>query len=528
MASKEGAYARPQSLREKIGQLIVTGFPGTAVTADLEALVREWKIGNIILFAHNAENKAQLARLCGELQRLIEAGTGYPALISIDQEGGRVTRLPRDAVNVPGAMAIAATGDPGNARAAGRITAAELRALGINFNLAPVLDINNNKRNPVINVRSYGDTAETVSEYGVEMLRGLREGGVLAALKHFPGHGDTEVDSHLGLPSSGKTLADLEALELLPFRAAIAEGAEAIMVAHMMFPEIEPRRVPATMSPAIVGELLKGKLGYGGLIVSDCLEMDAVKKYYGTAQGALGALKAGIHLLFVSHTPSLVRETAQVIEQAVLSGELPMETLEAAVDQVLYYKGKYASGIEAPPLSVVGCEAHRLEAAAIAAAGICLASGSLEPVAPGGTGTLFAGSYPYRADQASSQVRAGLSFPDAMADRLGGARLLAAIDPDEAEIGRLLREAEGYGQVVYGLYNGLDNPGQLEAVRRLAAAGKRVTAVALGKPYDLEALDDIACGLAAFEYTALSLDAVARVLAGEIAPAGSIGNVWHR
>lgn len=528
MASMDAAYRRPQSLREKIGQLIVTGFPGTAVTADLESLVQEWKIGNLILFAHNAENKSQFARLCGDLQKLVQAGTGYPALISIDQEGGRVTRLPGDAVNVPGAMAIAAAGDPAGALAAGRITAAELRALGINFNLAPVLDINNNKRNPVINVRSYGDTAETVAEYGVRMLRGLRDGGVLAALKHFPGHGDTEVDSHLGLPSSGKTVADLEALELLPFRAAIAEGAEAVMIAHMMFPAIEPRQVPATMSSVIVEDLLKGKLGYEGLVVSDCLEMDAVKKYYGTAQGALGALKAGIHLLFVSHTPSLVRETVQTIEQAVQSGELPIETLDAAVDKVLYYKAKYATAAGSPPLSVVGCEAHRKEAAAIGDASICVVTGSFAPVQPGEARTLFAGSLPYRTDQASSLVAGGQAFPDVMADRLGGGRMLVGIDPDEAEIGRLLREAERYDRVVYGLYNGIDNPGQLATVRRLVAVGKRVTAVALGKPYDLEALDGVDCGLAAFEYTALSLGAAARILSGEIRPSGRIGNVWRR
>ncbi|WP_217595285.1 glycoside hydrolase family 3 protein [Cohnella sp. GbtcB17] len=529
MASLDATYRRPQSLREKIGQLIVTGFPGTSVTEELDTLVRDWKIGNIILFSHNAENKSQLASLCGDLQGIIRSETGYPALISIDQEGGRVTRLPRDAVNVPGAMAIAAAGDPAYARAAGRITSAELRALGVNFNLAPVLDVNNNKRNPVINVRSYGDTPETVAAYGVQMLRGLREGGVLAALKHFPGHGDTEVDSHLGLPSSGKTLAELEALELLPFRAAIADGAEAIMIAHMMFPAIEPRRVPATMSSVIVGDLLKGKLGYEGLVVSDCLEMDAVKKYYGTAQGALGALKAGIHLLFVSHTPALVRETVQVIEQAVQSGELPMETLDAAVDKVLYYKEKYAAaGSEAPPLSVVGCEAHRKEAEAISDASICVVTGSLAPVQPGEARTLFVGSLPYRTDQASSRVSGGPSFPDVMADRMGGGRMLAGIGPDEAEIGRMLREAEGYDRVVYGLYNGIDNPGQFEAVRRLVAAGKRVTAVALGKPYDLEALEGVECGLAAFEYTALLLDSVARVLSGEVRPAGSIGNVWHR
>lgn len=526
--SNQAVNRRNLSLREKIGQLIVTGFPGLTITEELRELAREWKIGNIILFAYNAEDKSQLAALCGDLHRLVFEETGYPALISIDQEGGRVTRLPQDAVNVPGAMAVAATGQPDHALTAGRITANELKALGVNFNLAPVLDINNNKRNPVINVRAYGDTAESVTAYGLQMLRGLQEEGVLAAVKHFPGHGDTAVDSHLGLPSVSKTVEELEALELKPFRAAIAAGAEALTIAHMLFPAIEPERVPATMSRAIVTGLLKRELGYEGLVITDCLEMDAIQKYYGTAQGALGALKAGIHLLFVSHTPALVRETVQVIEQAVLSGDLPMETIDEAVDKVLYYKMKYGKPADTPPLSLVGSEAHRSEASAISEASICLVEGELAPVAQGGVRALFAGSYPYRTDRASSQVRPGLSFPAAMSERLGGAQLLTDIDPDEAELERLLQEAEDCDRVVFGLYNGIDNPGQLEAVRRLVSRGKRVTAVALGKPYDLEELSGIECGLAAFEYTPLSLASVARVLAGEVRPEGRIERVWQR
>ena len=221
------------SLREKIGQLIVTGFPGPEITDDLNQLITEYKIGNIILFSHNVRSVDQLSRLCTELQERITEQTGQPAFISIDQEGGRVTRLPDEATNVPGAMAIASTGRPENAYAAGRITARELRALGINFNLAPVLDINNNKQNPVINVRSYGDTAYTVEEYGLQMLRGLQEGGVLASIKHFPGHGDTAVDSHLGLPVIDKSVEQLEELELKPFRRAIEYGAECITTAHI-------------------------------------------------------------------------------------------------------------------------------------------------------------------------------------------------------------------------------------------------------------------------------------------------------
>lgn len=556
---------RDLTLREKIGQLIVTGFPGPVPGEELRSLIADYGIGNVILFSHNVENAAQLKALCDGLRREIGERTGYPPLIAIDQEGGRVTRLPADATNVPGAMAIASTGRPEHAYAAGRLTARELRALGINFNLAPVLDINNNKRNPVINVRSYGDTAETVERYGLQMLRGLRDEGVLASVKHFPGHGDTAVDSHLGLPAVGKTLEQLRELELKPFAAAFAQGAEAVMTAHILFPEIEPERVPATMSRTIVTELLKKELGFGGLVVSDCLEMDAIRKFYGTAEGAVGALKAGVHLLFVSHTPRLVREAVERIEQAVLRGELPMAVVDEAVEKVLYYKKKYgengageagegeaeagigdsgadasaarlavlsaassfassvaslAASNSASGLAVVGCEAHRRTAEAISLESVCLVGGKLEPLAKGAGDTLFVGCPPYRADQASSGAGGAFSFPAAMGEAFAAAHRVTGIDPDEEEIRQVAEQAQGYVRVVVGLANGRDYPGQLKLLERLRADGRRVTAVALGKPYDLEGLGEDVCALAAFEYTPLALRSLARILSGETVPVG--------
>ncbi|WP_051318539.1 glycoside hydrolase family 3 N-terminal domain-containing protein [Cohnella thermotolerans] len=581
---------RELSLREKIGQLIATGFPAARPTDEWRSLVADYGIGNVILFSHNVESAVQVKELCGELRRTIEAITGCPPLIAIDQEGGRVTRLPADATNVPGAAAIASTGRPEHAYAAGRLTARELRALGINFNLAPVLDINNNKLNPVINVRSYGDTAETVERYGLLMLQGLRDEGVLAAVKHFPGHGDTSVDSHLGLPVVGKTAEQLAGLELKPFAAAIAAGAECVMTAHILFPELEPERVPATMSRAVVTGLLKGRLGFEGLVVSDCLEMDAIRRFYGTAEGAVGALKAGVHLLFISHTPQLVREAAERIERAVLEGDLSLSVVDEAVDKVLYYKSKYGahgtvlpgarlpgpgltgSGLESsnmgvptlersglggsgpadsssvgssldgprlegsglgasslvgpgfavPGFAVVGCEAHRRTAEAMSLESVCHLGGVLERVERGAGDTLFIGSDPYRADQAASGVDKAVSFPRAMAEAFAADYWVTRLDPDEDEILQAAERAKSYPRVVVGLVNGREHPGQLTLVSRLRAAGHRVTAVALGKPYDLAGLGPDVCALAAFEYTPLALKSLVRILSGEAAPVGKL------
>ncbi|OMF94914.1 glycoside hydrolase family 3 protein [Paenibacillus sp. FSL R7-0337] len=509
------------SLREKIGQMFVTGFPSTEMSPELKEVIEQYKVGNIILFSHNISNKYQLGGLVAELQQWFTTYTGIPGFITIDQEGGRVTRMPKDATNVAGAMAIASSGRPENAYAAGRITARELQALGINFNLAPVMDVTSNALNPVINVRSYGDTVETVSQYGIQMMKGLLDGGVMSSLKHFPGHGDTDVDSHIGLPVINKTVEELEQLELLPFKAAIGQGAEAIMSAHILFPQIETSGVPGTMSYTIITELLKGKLGFEGLVVSDCLEMDAIKRYYGTAKGALEAVKAGIDLVFISHTPATVKEAVHLIEEAVAAGDLDEAVIDAAVAKILAYKARYTH-VGEPDYGIVGCEVHRRANELMRTETICMIKGETQPVQAGDGQVLFVGSYAYRTDLASSSVNQELSFPQYMGEHFAAAYELIGIDPDEEQINEVLHKAEGYKHVVIGLFNARENTGQLALVQKLVAANCKVTAITLGRPYDLALIEGGFCGIAAFEYTPDAFKSLIPILNGEVTPAASI------
>ena len=185
------------TVREMLGQKLIFGFHGTELPEEFQALVREYKIGNVILFARNIVSAEQLRRLCAQIQALVWEVTGYPAFIVIDQEGGGVSRIPDDAVNVPGAMAIAATGDPDSARIAAEITVRQLRGLGPNFNMAPVLDVNTNPQNPVIGVRSFGDDPNYAAQFGVAAIRAYENAGIYCCGKHFPGHGDTSVDSEV-------------------------------------------------------------------------------------------------------------------------------------------------------------------------------------------------------------------------------------------------------------------------------------------------------------------------------------------
>lgn len=509
------------SLREKIGQMIVTGFPTTEISAEMKEVIEHYKVGNIILFSHNVENKYQLGALVAELQQWFTTHTGVPGFITIDQEGGRVTRMPKDATNVAGAMAIASSGRPENAYAAGRITARELKALGINFNLAPLMDVNNNPLNPVINVRSYGDSVETVQEYGIQMMKGLLDGGVMSSLKHFPGHGDTNVDSHIGLPSIDKSLEELEQLELRPFKKAIENGAQGIMSAHILFPQIEKTGVPGTMSYTIITEILKEKLGFKGLVVSDCLEMDAIKRYYGTAKGALGAVKAGIDLIFISHTPAVVKEAVHLIEEAVASGDLAESVIDTAVAKILAYKEQYVS-VEEPDYDIVGCGVHRRADELMRTETICLVKGELLPVQSGSANTLVVGSYSYRSDLASSSVNQDYSFPQYVGEKLSVAYEVIDIDPTEEEQQALLNKAAAFQHIVIGLFNGRENRGQLALVQKLLAAGLNVTAITLGRPYDLAIIEGEFTGLSAFEYSIPAFESLIPILNGDIQPTAQI------
>ena len=331
------------TLPEKLGQRLAAGFQGLEPPEEFLRLIKEYKVGNIILFRRNIQDGPQLKKLCATLRKVVEEETCVTPFITIDQEGGVVTRLPESEVNIPGAMAVAATGNPRNAYDMGLLTAQELRSYGVDFNLAPVMDINCNPDNPVIGVRSYGDTPERVAEYGSQMVRGLLDGGVYCSLKHFPGHGDTAVDSHLGLPCIDRSFDELMQRELKPFIAGIEAGAPAVMTTHILFPQIEPEHIPATMSRRIMTGLLREKLGFGGIIISDCMEMDAIKKFYGTVNGVLAAMKAGVDLVFVSQTPALAAEAMQNARRAAENGELDLAELDVSVQRMLEAKAQCAA-----------------------------------------------------------------------------------------------------------------------------------------------------------------------------------------
>ncbi|MFW6229939.1 MAG: glycoside hydrolase family 3 protein, partial [Halanaerobium sp.] len=280
------------SLEEKVGQLFQVGFSGSTVNDEIKDLIENYHIGGVIYFSRNIKNPAQTAELSNNLQQLaLDSGSGFPLFISADQEGGTVTRL-KGATHFPGNMALGAAQSKNLTEKVAQATASELKNLGINVNLAPVLDVNNNPANPVIGVRSFGEDPELVAELGMSYIKGLQSEGITATAKHFPGHGDTDTDSHLDLPIIKHQRSRLDEVELYPFKKAIEAGVDSIMTAHVYFPAIEKEEgIPATLSKSVLTDLLRDELKFEGLIITDCMEMNAIVNTFGTVEGAVRTIE---------------------------------------------------------------------------------------------------------------------------------------------------------------------------------------------------------------------------------------------
>ncbi|HVU68796.1 MAG TPA: beta-N-acetylhexosaminidase, partial [Ktedonobacteraceae bacterium] len=357
-------FADDLTLDEQIGQLLMVGFPGTDPTPELLELLQRYHVGNVILFSRNVHSASQLRELTDKLQELArEAGQRWPLLIAIDQENGMVQRLGADATIFPGNMALGATGSEEDAYRVALAAGRELRALGVNFNLAPVVDVNNNPENPVIGVRSFGEDPQQVARLATAEIRGYQDAGVATCIKHFPGHGDTATDSHLAMPVVPYAMERLEQLELVPFKSGIAAGTDSVMTAHIYFPALMGEsNLPATLSPQVIDQLLREQLGFQGVIMTDCLEMNAVSETVGVGKGAVLAHQAGNDLILISHLYERQLAGITSLKAAVQSGEIAAERIRQAAERVLTLKARLQERAAARPaaadLSLVGGTDH--------------------------------------------------------------------------------------------------------------------------------------------------------------------------
>jgi beta-N-acetylhexosaminidase len=325
------------NFREKVGQLFMLGFHGTELTEDLRALVKAYHPGGVLLFSRNLTDPVQAARLTNALQKLTPK---MPLLVAIDQEGGRVARLPKGFTVFPGQGALGRAGTVALAYSFAEVTARELRAIGVNMNLTPVLDVNTNPNNPVIGDRAFGHDPELVETLGLAVIAGLQDNGVLACGKHFPGHGDTAADSHKELPTVSHGLDRLHEIELRPFVHCIQNGLAVVMTAHVRYPALDPEH-PATLSSAVLSGLLRGQLQFKGLVLTDDLEMHAILDHYNIEEAAVRALSAGADILLIGKDPERQAAAMDAVYRAAKDGDLPALRFEHAVLRVLEAKERY-------------------------------------------------------------------------------------------------------------------------------------------------------------------------------------------
>lgn len=330
---------KKMTIDEKIGQLIIAGFDGITVNDELQSLISEKYIGGVILFSKNVESASQVVALNNEIKEINKANKN-PIFISVDEEGGIVSRMPSEMKDIPTNSKIAKYDDENLSYNIGKVIGKEVSSLGFNLNFAPVLDINSNPNNPVIGNRAFGDNEAIVSKLGIATMKGLKDSNVIASVKHFPGHGDTSVDSHVGLPVVEHDLERLKSFELVPFKKAIDAGADMVMVSHIMLPKIDEKE-PATLSKTIITDILRKDMNYDGVVVTDDMTMGAIINNYDIGEASVKSINAGVDIVMVCHQYENVVKVIDSIKEAVKNGTITEERLDKSVERILKLKDKY-------------------------------------------------------------------------------------------------------------------------------------------------------------------------------------------
>ncbi|HHW00457.1 MAG TPA: beta-N-acetylhexosaminidase [Clostridiaceae bacterium] len=327
------------TLEEKVGQLVIVGLEGYAMDENARSMIEDYHVGGFILFGRNVENANQLLDLINSL-KVTNSKKKVPIFISVDQEGGRVNRMPEELIKLPSGRVVGEVNDEDLSYEIGGVIAEQLRSFGFNMNFAPVLDIDSNPKNPVIGDRSYGSSAEIVSKLGMESMKGIRKGGIIPVVKHFPGHGDTFVDSHIGLPTVDSDIDRLNDFELVPFIEAINNRADAVMVAHILINKIDPE-YPASLSKIIIKDILRRELNFNGVVITDDITMGAITENYDIGDAAVRAVNAGSDIVLVCHGHDNRIAVLDALTKAVQNGTIPEKRLDESVYRILKLKHKY-------------------------------------------------------------------------------------------------------------------------------------------------------------------------------------------
>ncbi|WP_243726544.1 glycoside hydrolase family 3 protein [Actinocrispum wychmicini] len=534
------ATLRHMTLEEKVGQLFVATVWGKSADEVNPAnrvygvdtptqVVQRYHVGGVIYFNNpstdNVDDPTQLAHFSNGLQRAaLSSGAHIPLTLSIDQEGGNVTRIVAPATEYPSSMAVGATRSTQAATRLATINARELRAMGINQNFAPDSDVNSNPINPIIGVRSFAGDPDLASRMVSAEVKGYQQGGwlpdtVSSAAKHFPGHGDAATDSHTGFPVISRTVEQWRQIDLPPFKAAIAAGVDSIMTAHIQVPSLDPSGEPATLSKPIMTGLLRDELKYDGVVVTDSLGMAGVRQMHPDKEIPVLALEAGVDQMLM---PPDLNITITGVLEAVHSGRLTEQRIDQSVTRIL--KMKFNRGILFNPLVNERAVAYRV--------GTPESLRQIQDISDRSVTVLRndAGLLPVRTKPARILVTGwdNPAFPGlpaepvaTLAKAVGGTAIATGGAPSAAQIGQAVAAANGSDLVIV-LTNGLrTSASQTSLVNRLVATGKPVVAVAAQVPYD-PAFADVPTWITTYAWRDMSMASLAKVIFGQISPRGKL------
>ncbi len=491
------------TLEQKIGQMMMVGWQSDKAVDIIESIKR-YNFGNVILFTRNIKSAGQIRDVCGKIQEIAKEYNGAPCFIGIDQEGGSVRRIYEGVTAVPGSMAVASASVkyPNAAGMMGKIVGSELKSLGINFNIAPCVDVNTNPNNPVIAIRAFGDDPEQVTRLGSIYASNLQNEGVIACYKHFLGHGDVDVDSHLDLPRLNKTLTDLELCELVPYKNNLT--ADAVMTVHILYKALDDH-FPASISKNILQGLLRGRLGYKGIIITDCFEMDGLIRTFSLEEAATFAVNASTDIVTVSHTFGRQLLVRNALISAVQSGVISEETINTALNRILKYKEKYCYSV---PEKAPDFKANYEIANSISRAGIALISGKPFEI---DSGTVVIGVTNYVNSIAE----------DTNVERMDIAKMIGdefniphrSIDNKNFNLNETLGFVKNR-KVILCLADSHLTLVQRVLYSSLLQNRKEVMLISLRTPYDIINQDPPHCHICTFEYTSQSCRSLIEVLRG--------------
>lgn len=344
---------KEMTLEEKLGQMMIVGLTGYELNEEAKELMDSYHVSGFILFGSNIQDAGQLLKYVNDLKRY-HAGKGIPLFVSVDEEGGRISRIPKAIKNLPTGKAIGRVDNQDYSFGVGQLLAQKVGAFGFNMDFAPVLDINSNPKNPVIGDRSFGAEEAVVSRLGVQTMIGIQSKGVIPVVKHFPGHGDTAVDSHVGLPSVEHDLSRLESFELIPFAEAVKKGADCVMAAHILLPKIDEEN-PATLSGTIITGILRQQLGFEGVVITDDMTMGAIAKNYEIGAAAVKSVSAGVDIVLVAHEKENAAAVFDALRAALEEGKITEARIDESVYRILSLKEKYGlRDQEAGPVDIEG------------------------------------------------------------------------------------------------------------------------------------------------------------------------------